>query len=206
MMRTLVMAMRTTLVLWVLTALIYPGLMLFVGQVIFPYQANGSLIENQGKIVGSALIGQTFSNPRYFLSRPSSIGYSEGKEAAPTGLSGTSNFAPSNPDLIKRVQTSQAQLRSQGIAQPTADLVYVSGSGLDPHITVEAAQAQVNRVAGARSLSANQIHQLIAQNTDPRFLRLFGEPGVNVLKLNLALDQLASSNRSKNAADSRHDS
>jgi potassium-transporting ATPase KdpC subunit len=203
MMQKLMVAIRTTLVLWVLTALIYPGLMLLVGQGIFPDQANGSLIENQGKIVGSALIGQTFSNPRYFLSRPSSIDYSEGKEAAPTGLSGTSNFAPSNPELIQRVQTSQAQLRSQGIAQPTADLVYVSGSGLDPHITVEAAQAQVNRVAAARSLPANQVKQLIAQNTDPRFLSLFGEPGVNVLKLNLALDQQVTA---ENAVDSRHDS
>ena len=191
-MQALIIGIRTTVVLWLLTAIIYPGIMLLVGQVIFPYQANGSLIKNpEGQVLGSALIGQTFSDPSYFLSRPSSISYSEGQEAAPTGTSGTSNYAPSNPDLISRVQETQAQLQTQQI-QPTADLVYVSGSGLDPHISIEAAQTQVARVAAARSLVPDQLNQLIKQNTDHRFLSIFGEPGVNVLKLNVALDELAS--------------
>lgn len=189
-MQALITGIRTTVVLWILTAILYPGIMLLAGQVIFPYQANGSLIKNsEGQVVGSALIGQTFNSPNYFLSRPSSISYSEGEEAAPTGISGTSNYAPSNPDLISRVQQTQTQLQEQQV-QPTADLVYVSGSGLDPHISIEAAQAQVERVAEVRSLPPNQINQLIKQNTDHRFLGIFGEPGVNVLQLNLALDGL----------------
>lgn len=189
-MQALITGIRTTAVLWILTAVIYPAFMLLVGQVIFPYQANGSLIENpEGQVIGSALIGQTFNSPNYFLSRPSSISYSEGEDAAPTGTSGTSNFAPSNPDLMSRVQETQSQLQSQQV-EPTADLVYVSGSGLDPHISPEAARAQVERIAEVRSLVPEQVNKLIQQNTDNRFLGVFGEPGVNVLKLNVALDEL----------------
>ncbi|MEQ9373192.1 MAG: K(+)-transporting ATPase subunit C [Coleofasciculus chthonoplastes F3-SA18-01] len=188
--RETITGIRATLVLWILTALIYPFLMIFIGQVFFPYQANGSLItNNQGQVIGSALIGQSFSSERYFWSRPSSINYSEGEDAAPTGVSGASNLAPSNPELIIRIQETIAQLQEAGI-EPTADLVYASGSGLDPHISIEAARRQIERVAQARSLETNQVETLIRQYTDGRFFGIFGEPGVNVLRLNLALDAL----------------
>jgi potassium-transporting ATPase KdpC subunit len=185
-------AIRLTLVLWVLTAIIYPALVLGVGQVAFPTQANGSLIANsQGNIVGSALIGQPFVSDRYFWSRPSVIDYSTKKENLATGVSGASNLASSNPDLLKRVQGEVTSLKQTGI-QPTADLVYTSGSGLDPHISVDAARNQIARVAKARDLSTNQVELLVTRFTEGRFLGIFGEPGVNVLKLNLELDQTRS--------------
>ena len=181
-------AIRMTLVLWVLTAIIYPLVMIVVGQVFFPYQANGSLVPNlQGQVVGSALIGQAFSSERYFQSRPSTVEYSQGEDAKPTGVSGASNLAPSNPELLKRIEAEVNRLEQAGIS-PTADLVYTSGSGLDPHITVEAALAQLERVARARDLSTDEITPLIAKHTEGRFLGIFGEPGVNVLKLNYNLD------------------
>jgi potassium-transporting ATPase KdpC subunit len=189
-------AIRSTLVLWVITALIYPLVMVGIGQVAFPFQANGSLLKNaQGQVVGSALIGQPFTSDRYFNSRPSTTTYSTADPkkdedgVLKTGVSGASNLAPSNPDLMKRIQETSDRLKQVSI-QPTADLVYASGSSLDPHITPEAARAQISRIARARGLNSNQLETLISQNTDDRFLGLFGEPGINVLKLNLALDAL----------------
>ncbi|MEI6428255.1 MAG: K(+)-transporting ATPase subunit C [Pseudanabaena sp. ELA607] len=201
-------AIRTTLVLWLITAVIYPLVMVAVGQIAFPFQANGSIINNsQGKPVGSALIGQPFNTARYFNSRPSSTSYSTAdpkKDDAgilKTGVSGASNLAPSNPTLLERIKGKTdadltkaiigdwTKLQSAGIV-PTADLLYSSGSSLDPHITPEAAQGQINRIAKARNLSPQQLTDLISQNTDGRFLGIWGEPGVNVLKLNLALDAL----------------
>lgn len=190
-------AIRITLVLWVLTAIIYPLIMIGVGQTFFRYQANGSLVENlQGQVVGSALIGQAFSSDRYFQGRPSTTNYSSftAAERDPknvgqtTGVSGASNLAPSNPDLLKQVQERLDQLQQAGIQQPTADLVYTSGSSLDPHITVDAALAQVERVARARDFSTDKIYALIDKHTQGRFLGIFGEPGVNVLNLNRDLD------------------
>jgi len=184
-------AIRMTLVLWVLTAVIYPGLMLLIGQVVFPYQANGSLVPNiEGEVVGSALIGQVFTSDLYFHPRPSTVEYSQGKNAIPTGLSGASNLAPSNPELVKRIEAEIERLEENDI-QPTGDLVYTSGSGLDPHISVEAAIAQLDRVATARNLSTEDIAPLIAKHVQGRFLGIFGEPGVNVLNLNRALDLFA---------------
>jgi len=188
-------AIRSTIVLWVITALIYPLVMVALGQIVFPFQANGSILTNEGQPVGSALIGQPFTSDRYFNSRPSTTSYSTANplndEAGllKTGVSGASNLAPSNPDLLKRVQETTAQLKQVGI-QPTADLVYTSGSSLDPHITPEAARAQTTRIARVRGLQPNQLELLIVQNTEGRFLGIWGEPGVNVLKLNLALDAL----------------
>lgn len=201
-------AIRTTLVLWILTAILYPLVMIAFGQLVFPNQANGSLITNaQGNVVGSALIGQPFTSDRYFNSRPSTSSYSTANPQADeagilkTGVSGASNLAPSNPALLERIQGKADpdpakaiegdinRLKSAGIT-PTADLVYTSGSSLDPHITVQAALNQVQRIAATRRLQPDQIAPLIAQNTDGRFLGIFGEPGVNVLKLNLALDAL----------------
>ncbi|HAN74222.1 MAG TPA: potassium-transporting ATPase subunit C [Planktothrix sp. UBA10369] len=191
MFRDLLTAIRTTLVLWVLTAILYPVLILIIGQSIFPFQANGSLLKNpQGEIVGSALIGQNFTSNRYFISRPSSVDYSPVNNSLATGISGGSNLAPSNPDLLKKVTERIDQLQSNNII-PTADLVYSSGSGLDPHISIQAANAQIQRVAKARSLNPNQVEDLVNKNTENRFLGIFGEPGVNVLKLNLDLDNLS---------------
>jgi len=187
-------AIRATIVFWVITAVIYPFLILGIGQ-LFPYQANGSLIKNaQGQVIGSALIGQPFTGERYFFSRPSTTSYSTANPAKDeagvlkTGVSGASNFAPSNPDLLKRVQESIATLKQAGITQPTADLLYTSGSSLDPHITLEGARSQISRIARVRNIDPNQVEILISQNTEGRFLGIFGEPGVNVLRLNLALD------------------
>jgi K+-transporting ATPase ATPase C chain len=190
MIRDFVISIRSTLLLWILTVFIYPAIVLIIGQGAFPYQANGSLITTpNGQIVGSTLIGQTFTSERYFWSRPSTINYSEGNNAAPTGISGASNLAPSNPDLLARVKGEAKRLQEAGI-QPTADLLYTSGSGLDPHISPASAQAQINRIAKVRSLPPEQLQRLIAQHTQGRFLGIFGELSVNVLSLNLALDRL----------------
>jgi potassium-transporting ATPase KdpC subunit len=205
-------ALRSTLVLWVITALIYPLAMVAFGQIVFPFQANGSLLTDaQGQPVGSALIGQPFTSDRYFNGRPSTTRYSTANpnadeaEILRTGVSGASNLAPTNPALLDRIQGKPdpdpelaiegdiPRLQAAGIT-PTADLVYTSGSSLDPHITPAGARAQVDRVAAARGLQPNQLEELINQNTDGRFLGIFGEPGVNVLKLNLALDALKPSN------------
>lgn len=190
-------AIRMTLVLWVLTAIIYPVLVLAIAQVAFPYQANGSLVPNlEGKLIGSALIGQAFTTEQYFSSRPSTSNYSQGKEATPTGLSSASNLAPSNPDLLKRIQAEVDRLQEINVP-PTADLVYTSGSSLDPHITVASAIAQLEKVATARNLSTEDITPLIVKHTQGRFLGIFGEPGVNVLSLNRELDILAFSRQQK---------
>jgi potassium-transporting ATPase KdpC subunit len=190
MIRDIVLSIRSVIALWLLTAVFYPLLIWGVGQTMFPLQANGSLITNaQNQVIGSALIGQSFSSDRYFWGRPSVINYSEGEDAATTGLSGASNLAPSNPALLERVQADAAKLQQANI-QPTADLLYSSGSGLDPHITPEAAIAQAERVAIARNLPPDPVQQLIAEHIEGRLLGVFGEPVVNVLQLNLALDQL----------------
>ena len=186
--RDITKVIRLTFVLWVLTAIIYPLVITLVGQIFFPFQANGSIVENlEGQKFGSALIGQVFSSDRYFQSRPSTVEYSQNPDVKATGVSGASNLAPSNPDLVKRIQEQVEQLEQSDI-QPTADLVYTSGSGLDPHITVESAYAQIQRVADARGLSEDEIAVFIDKHTQGKFLGIFGEPGVNVLKLNYELD------------------
>lgn len=203
-------AIRSTLVIWLIVAVIYPFLMIGFGQIVFPSQANGSLIkDSQGQVIGSTLIGQPFTSDRYFNSRPSTTSYSTAdpkKDEAgvlKTGVSGASNLAPSNSALLerikgkddsdpsKRVEGDLNRLKTAGI-QPTADLLYTSGSSLDPHITPEAARSQVARVAKTRGLQPQQLEDLINRNTNGRFLGIFGEPGVNVLQLNLALDALKS--------------
>ncbi|MCX7595976.1 MAG: K(+)-transporting ATPase subunit C [Fischerella sp.] len=185
--REIARAIRMTLLLWLLTAIIYPVAILGVGQ-IFKYQANGSIMQNiQGEKIGSALIGQQFRSDRYFQGRPSTIRYSQGKLAKPTGISGASNLAPSNPELLNRIVERANQLRDENV-QPFADLIYTSGSGLDPHVSVRTVQEQLERVANARGITREEILPLIKQYTDNRFLGIFGEPGVNLLKLNYALD------------------
>ncbi len=211
-MNEIIKAIRATLVLWVLVAVIYPFSMIAIAQLPFlANQANGSLIRNsQGQIIGSALIGQPFTSDKYFNSRPSTTSYSTAdpkKDDAgilKTGVSGASNLAPSNPDLLSRIKgksdpdPSKAiegdipRLQKAGI-KPTADLIYTSGSSLDPHITPEAAKAQIQKVALARKIEPSKLETLIQQNTDGRFLGIFGEDAVNVLKLNLAIDALSPS-------------
>jgi potassium-transporting ATPase KdpC subunit len=179
----------------ILTGLVYPLVVTGIAQVIFPRQANGSLIVRNGQPVGSALIGQSFDDPKYFwgrLSATSPAPYTAFNGDKLTGSSG-SNYGPLNPALLEAVQTRIKALQE---ADPTntapipVDLVTASGSGLDPHMSPAAAAYQVGRVAQARGLRADAVRQLVAQHTEGRTLGLLGEPRVNVLALNLALDDV----------------
>ena len=190
-MRTLIVAMKMTIVLTVLTGLIYPIVMVGVSRVVFPAQAQGSLIVRDGKVVGSSLIGQNFSKPGYFHSRPSAAG-DKGYDAS---ASGASNLGPTNKALIEAVKSRLKGVLEEnpGVspAQVPIDLVTTSGSGLDPEISLAAAQLQVPRVAKARGLGEEQVQKLVEQSTRDRYLGILGEPGVNVVALNLALDGAA---------------
>jgi K+-transporting ATPase ATPase C chain len=172
-----------------LTGVIYPVVVTGIAQLLFPRQANGSLIVKDGKPVGSELIGQPFNEPRYFWSRPSSTGPFPYNAGASSG----SNLGPTNPDLLKGV-TDRADALKKADPENTApipvDLVTASGSGLDPHITPAAAFYQVTRVARERGMPGERLRQLIAEHTEGRQLGILGEPRVNVLRLNLALDSL----------------
>jgi K+-transporting ATPase ATPase C chain len=180
-----------TIVLTVLTGLIYPIVMVGVSRVVFPAQAQGSLIVRDGKVVGSSLIGQNFSKPGYFHSRPSAAG-DKGYDAS---ASGASNLGPTNKALIEAVKSRLRGVLEEnpGVspAQVPIDLVTTSGSGLDPEISLAAAQLQVPRVAKARGLGEEQVQKLVEQSTRDRYLGILGEPGVNVVALNLALDGAA---------------
>ena len=173
-----------------LTGVLYPLLVTAVAQTFFRHQANGSLIEQEGVIVGSELIGQPFDDPAYFWGRPSLTGPYPYNGAASTG----STIAPSNPALTERVAARIAALEEADPAntQPIpVDLVTASGSGLDPHISLAAAEYQVERVARIRELETVIVRQLVAEYTEGRTFGLLGEPRVNVLRLNLALDALS---------------
>lgn len=182
-------SIRVVVALWILTAVLYPLLTWGIGQTFFSSQANGSLVLNaEGQPIGSKLIGQPFKSDRYFWSRPSTVEYATLPEVAKTGISGASNLAPSNPALLERIKP-EAQRLQQANIKPTADMLYTSGSGLDPHISLESAQAQIPRLSQARGIEPSRLQQLIDQAIDDRILWVLGEPGVNVLKLNLSLDQ-----------------
>ena len=178
----------TMLVIWtLLTGLVYPLVVTGLAQLLFPHQANGSLIVRDGKVIGSELIGQYFDQPRYFWSRPSATSPFPYNAAASSG----SNLGPTNPALIEAVKGRVAALRAAdpGNDNPIpVDLVTASGSGLDPHISLAAAAFQVRRVARARGLKEGAVERLVMQYTQGRQFALLGESRVNVLKLNLALD------------------
>ncbi len=166
-----------------LTGIAYPLAVTGVAQLAFPDRADGSLIERDGRVVGSRLIGQSFTGARYFQSRPSAAG--EGYDAM---ASSPSNLGPSNDELLEAVKERRAAYRHANGAEAPIDALTASGSGLDPHISAANASLQAPRVAGARGLSVDEVLELIDEYTDDRSLGFLGEPGVNVLELNLALD------------------
>jgi potassium-transporting ATPase KdpC subunit len=187
-MNTLVIALRATLVTLVLTGVAYPLAMTGAAQVLFPHKANGSLVtDDTGKVVGSKLIGQTFTNPAYFQGRPSAAG--NGYDA--TASSG-SNFGNSSTKLRDRVKADVARLQKENPGAPgliPAELVTASGSGLDPQISPAAARWQIPRVAKSRNVAPERIASIVEEQVEGRDLGFLGEPTVNVLLLNVALDR-----------------
>ncbi len=182
-------AVRMTVVLTLLTGLLYPLLVTILAGIFMPYQAGGSLIIRDRRVVGSELIGQNFVQAHYFQARPSAAG-STGYD--PTA-SGGSNLGPIDQRLIDRVKSTAAQLHTENPnTSIPVDLVTTSGSGLDPHITPAAAHFQIPRVARERGLRYDRVRELVRLYTEGRQYGVFGEPRVNVLRLNLALDSLAS--------------
>ena len=185
-MKNLITAVLMTVVTTILLGLAYPLLVTGLAQIIFPDKANGQLIRNaEGTVIGSRLIGQPFTSPGYFRSRPSAAG-ANGYDASG---SGGSNLGPTNPKLIDRVQADVEKLQRENPGKPVAiDLVTTSGSGLDPHISPAAAEFQVSRVARERGMSEDELRRIVAAHTEGRQFGFLGEPRVNVLELNLDLD------------------
>jgi potassium-transporting ATPase KdpC subunit len=199
MLREIRPAIVVLVALTLITGLAYPLAMTGIAQVIFPHRSQGSMIERNGQVIGSALIGQVFTSDKYFHGRPSATTAADPNDPTKTvptpynaANSGGSNLGPSNKALIDRVQGDLDKLKQENpSAAIPADLVTTSASGLDPDISPEAAFFQVPRVAKARNLPEDRVRQLVDEYVEGRFLGLLGEPRVNVLLLNLALDQLS---------------
>ena len=192
-------AIMMIVVMTVITGLIYPLGMTGIAQILFPYQANGSLIKKDGKIIGSALIGQNFASDRYFHGRPSATAEPDPKDPTKTisvpyaaDNSAGSNLGPTSKALVDRVKTDAVKLQAENPGVPVpVDLVTTSASGLDPDITPAAALFQVPRVAKARNLPEAELKAMVESHIETRLFGIIGEEHVNVLKLNLALDALA---------------
>jgi potassium-transporting ATPase KdpC subunit len=197
-MKQLLIAIKATIVLTILTGLVYPLLVTGLAKVLFPHQAEGSLIEANGKVIGSELIGQNFASDKYFHPRPSATTEPDPKDPTKTisvpyaaDNSGGSNLGPTNQALVDRVKGDAAKLAKENPSTPIpVDLVTTSASGLDPDITPAAALFQVPRVAKARHIDPDKLRALVDEQTHDRVLGILGEKRVNVLALNLALDQL----------------
>jgi K+-transporting ATPase ATPase C chain len=181
-----------------ITGLAYPLAITGIAGLLFPYQAGGSVITKDGKVIGSELIGQSFADEKYFHGRPSATTDTDPNDATKTvpapynaQNSGGSNLAPTAKGLVDRVTEDAGKLKDENSAPIPVDLVTTSASGLDPDITPAAAEFQVPRVAKARNLAPEKVRQIVADHTEGRLLGILGEPHVNVLKLNLALDALA---------------
>jgi len=198
MLRQIRPAIVLLVVMTVLTGLIYPLAITGIAQVLFPHQADGSLVEQNGKVIGSELIGQNFTDAKYFHGRPSATTEPDPNDPSKTVAtpyaadnSAGSNLGPTSKALIERVAGDVDALKKENPGTPIpVDLVTTSASGLDPDITPAAAEFQVPRVAAARHLPPDRVRQLVAQHTEDRQLGILGEPRINVLKLNLALDAL----------------
>jgi K+-transporting ATPase ATPase C chain len=198
MLREIRPAIVMILLMTALTGLAYPLAMTAVAQLVFPHQANGSLIERDGKVIGSALIGQNFTAPGYFHGRPSATVDTDPKDATSTvpapynaASSAGSNAGPTAKSLVERVKKDVGKLKAENPAMPVPiDLVTTSGSGLDPDISVAGALFQVPRIARERKLDEGALRRLVQRHTEPRLFGLIGEPRVNVLQLNMALDGL----------------
>jgi K+-transporting ATPase ATPase C chain len=190
-MRALMTAIKMTIVLTILLGIIYPLAITGAANILFPHQAQGSLVTRDGTVVGSELIGQTFAAPGYFHSRPSAAG-DKGYDAS---NSSASNLGPTNKTLISTVQQRLKDVMEANpgtdARQVPIDLITTSGSGLDPEISPAAAELQVPRIAKARGIGEDDVRLLVRQNTRARYVGVLGEPGVNVLALNLALDKLS---------------
>lgn len=194
MLKLLFNALRLFGILTVITGILYPLSITLVGQLVFPTQANGSLIKRDDRVIGSSLIGQSTTDPRYFWSRPSAVNYMLGSSTEHLGASGATNYSPINSTLAEMAKAREQAFReahnlTHDVAVPL-EMLFASASGLDPHISPEAARLQIDRVANARALNRQVVANLVEAHIEAPQFGIFGRPRVNVLQLNMALDQL----------------